>query len=289
MNRMLNKLSNFVLGNGFYIALTLCVTMIVVSAVYLLNVVTPEISTPASGTAEIVVPESTVIPQLEQPILKPIDPPEPTPMTEPKASETPESTEETEDVDVEPELPVEVMEPVALFSEFVWPTLGVVTQEHSVEVLSYNETMGDWRIHNGIDISAPLGTEVFAAWEGHVSAVFSDDLMGHTVVISHPQGLETTYSNLMGEPLPTVGQALRTGQSFAVVGQSAIAESAKDPHLQFSVSNNGVEENPLDFLPVMGKDTAEEGLEDGLEDLAEDGIVDGLEDEIQSSHTVVFD
>ena len=62
--------------------------------------------------------------------------------------------------------------------------------------LLYDQTMADWRTHNGIDVQAEEGAAVKTAADGTVLSVTSDELMGTTVVIQHSGGYTTQYSSL---------------------------------------------------------------------------------------------
>ena len=68
------------------------------------------------------------------------------------------------------------------------PVQGEVLSGYAMEVLSYNQTTRDWRVHNGVDFAAAAGTAVTAAADGEVYTVYEDDQMGMTVVIRHEGG-----------------------------------------------------------------------------------------------------
>ena len=148
-----------------------------------------------------------------------------------------------------PELPVDdtpvVVEAPRLI---VSPLNGEVVTAFSVDQLVYSETLGDWRTHDGLDISAVQGTTVLAASSGTVSSVTDDPLMGTTVVIEHQGGYATTYSNLQARPTVEPGDLVTAGQIIGAVGSTAPAESAQGPHLHFSVSKDGVPMDPEAYL-----------------------------------------
>ncbi len=250
MNRkFITKFSNFVLGNGFYIALSLCVALIVLSGYYLMSTMTATTPTaPVSGTVEMVIPEQVEAPEL---VLKPVELPEPeiilpvfTPEEDSSLEEEllPELGEE-----LLPKLEEEAMEPVVI--PYVMPCFGEITQNHSLDVLVFHPTMGDWRTHNGIDITAEAGTAVMAVADGEVTAVFTDDMMGTTVVIAHGEEVESTYANLGEFPTVSLGDWVTAGKIIAVVGNSALAESGNEPHLQFSMTKAGEQVDPMAYLP----------------------------------------
>ena len=130
----------------------------------------------------------------------------------------------------------------------VAPLVGEEVAAFSVDELTYNETLGDWRTHDGIDIAAEVGTQVIAACSGVVTAVRDDDMMGTLVTIAHDDGYETTYANLRSSPGVGEGQYVSAGEVIGAVGSSSIAEFSMPAHLHFSVSKDGVPCDPAEFL-----------------------------------------
>ena len=128
------------------------------------------------------------------------------------------------------------------------PVQGEVLSGYAMEVLSYNQTTRDWRVHNGVDFAAPEGTAVVAAADGQVYTVYEDDQMGMTVVIRHEGGYTTRYSSLAPSVSVSAGQAVTMGQTIGAVGTSALMENALGHHVHFSVSQNDESVDPMDFL-----------------------------------------
>lgn len=100
------------------------------------------------------------------------------------------------------------------------------------------------KFHPGIDIAAPLGTEVYAARSGRVAQAGWSDVYGNYVLIVHDNEWETLYGHL-SKILVTVGQKLVTGDIVGKVGSTGISTG---PHLHFEIRKRGVAENPLDLL-----------------------------------------
>ena len=119
----------------------------------------------------------------------------------------------------------------------------------SVEALAYNETMGDWRTHNGLDIAAERGAQVLAAAAGQVSALYQDDLMGTVVEIDHGQGLVSQYANLAATPAVKVGDEVATGAVIGSVGDTASLESGSQAHLHYALLKEGSPVDPAGYLP----------------------------------------
>lgn len=239
---MQDRVSDFMAGKGFYIVLLLCVTALGVSGYYLFSGFEQEPNKPVSGQATVVVtPAPTAVPAPTAAIQPPTTAtPRPAPTPEP----IPEATAQP------PAATAPAAEPTtATASVFTWPVKGEVLRPWAVETLSYDETMGDWRTHDGIDIASPAGTQVMAPAGGTVSDLYTDDLMGTTVVILHADGVMSTCSNLAEVPTVEIGDPVRTGDVIGSIGQSAIAESAEAPHLHLSMTKNGESVDPLSYLP----------------------------------------
>lgn len=130
----------------------------------------------------------------------------------------------------------------------VSPVKGAVLSAFSMDHLTYDKTLNDWRTHDGVDISASAGTKVQAACAGTVKSVENDPLLGATVTLEHTGGYQTIYANLEARPTVKQGDSVSAGQILGAVGSTSIAESSEGPHLHFSVKKNGTPINPETFL-----------------------------------------
>lgn len=111
-----------------------------------------------------------------------------------------------------------------------------------------SKTLGDWRIHSGIDLRAEKGTEVKAPADGKVTAAAEDALTGHTVTIDHGSGFVSTIYNLESSDKVTAGQDVKAGDVIGTAGASAAVEMLDDPHIHFELTLNGEYVNPEDYL-----------------------------------------
>ena len=139
--------------------------------------------------------------------------------------------------------PVEAAAPV-----YYWPVSGELTRAHSGQRLVFDETMQDWRTHEGIDILAERGTPVQASSAGTVESVRRDDMLGNVVTIRHSDGCLTIYANLEDSPAVSEGQWVEAGQSIGAVGHSALCEVGQPSHLHFAMQVNGRAADPMEYL-----------------------------------------
>ena len=135
-----------------------------------------------------------------------------------------------------------------LLPEVISPLDGTTVTVFSMTELLYDQTMADWRTHNGIDVQAEEGAAVKTAADGTVLSVTSDELMGTTVVIQHSSGYTTQYSSLQSDVPVAEGQSVRAGDIIGRVGSTSAAESEMGPHLHFSVSQDGSVIDPHAYI-----------------------------------------
>ena len=125
-----------------------------------------------------------------------------------------------------------------LLPQVISPLDGTTVTVFSMSELLYDETMADWRTHEGLDIQAAEGDAVKTAAAGEVISVTRDELMGTTVCIAHSGGYVTKYSSLQENPPISQGQKLSAGDIVGYVGTAA-AEASMGPHLHFAVEKDG--------------------------------------------------
>ena len=134
--------------------------------------------------------------------------------------------------------------------KIVKPLSGETALPYSMEMLTYNPTTRDWRVHDGMDIVAEAGTPVCSAADGTVYTVCDDDTMGMTVVIRHSGGYTTEYASLDENVPVKAGDAVTAGQTIGYVGSTALLESGVGDHVHFSVTCNGDLMDPSDFFEL---------------------------------------
>ena len=130
---------------------------------------------------------------------------------------------------------------------FAMPVEGNVVVEFSEDELIYNETLSDWRTHNGIDISCDKDAAVYSSANGKVVDIY-DDALGKNVVIEHINGYKSVYANLSEQIEVSVGDEVKSGGIIGKVGQSAVADFATGAHLHFEIVENGEYVDPCELL-----------------------------------------
>ncbi len=122
-------------------------------------------------------------------------------------------------------------------SKFIWPVNGTVTSQFGIR---------NGRRHDGIDISAPSGTPIYAANGGKV--VFSSRMSGYgnTVILRHEDKFFSIYSH-NSKNLAKKGKSVKKGELIAYIGSTG---RSTGPHLHFEIRHGQKARNPLFFLPV---------------------------------------
>ena len=138
---------------------------------------------------------------------------------------------------------------------YVMPINGDIVSLHDTETPVFSTTLGEWRVHTGVDISAESGADVYASASGVVSAIFNDARFGYTVEIQHDGDVKTRYSNLAKDTsnILKVGDEVKRGDKIGTVGDTSLFELADEPHLHFEMVYQGKKVNPFDFIKPNGE------------------------------------
>ena len=241
-----SKLGDFAMGKGFYIVLFLCVATIGISGYYLLKTVVNDtrVTAPVGGDASVTLPDQSVTePTLPTPSVNPVTP---TPsVSKPQTKPQPDDPEPVKDTTPEPDT---VSGSETISKVFTWPVQGAVLRDYTMEALSLDPTMGDWRTHGGLDIAAAQGVKVLSISAGVVEQIYNDGLMGTTVVVNHGGGLQSWYCNLDEELAVETGDPVDIGGELGRVGSTALAEVGVDSHIHLETILNGQPVDPLNYL-----------------------------------------
>lgn len=100
------------------------------------------------------------------------------------------------------------------------------------------------RPHEGIDVTAPMGSPIEAPAAGVVVSARWETGYGNTVEINHGFGLSTRYAHA-SKLLVHVGQRVARGERIALVGNTGLATG---PHLHYEVHVHGKPVDPLKYV-----------------------------------------
>lgn len=119
---------------------------------------------------------------------------------------------------------------------------------------------GHSKYHEGIDITCPLGTPVYATGDGKVKRAERGAGEGNIIEIDHGYNYQTIYSHL-AEIAVVDGEEVKRGQLIGRAGSTGISSG---PHLHYEVRFHGEAQNPVNYLFVeLGPDAYSDMLQKG--------------------------
>lgn len=126
---------------------------------------------------------------------------------------------------------------------FTWPAPSYtrISDDYGTRI---HPILGVQQFHNGIDMAAPGGSPILAAYDGTVVAAAYSNSMGNYIMIDHGDSLYTIYMHASALYV-SKGQEVSKGQKIAAVGSTG---RSKGNHLHFSVRKNGSYVSPWSYL-----------------------------------------
>jgi murein DD-endopeptidase MepM/ murein hydrolase activator NlpD len=100
------------------------------------------------------------------------------------------------------------------------------------------------RPHEGIDVTAPMGSPIEAPAAGVVIDSGWESGYGNTITIDHGFGIVTKFAHA-SKLLVRTGERVKRGQRIALVGNSGLATG---PHLHYEVHVKGRPVDPLKYV-----------------------------------------
>jgi len=138
---------------------------------------------------------------------------------------------------------------IAESKDMIMPVFGEICVGYSGDKPIYSKTLEQWQTHKYVEIACEKGSAVKAAGDGYVSEIRDDPKYGITIVLDHSNGLKTVYANLASSNMVSTNQKVKIGDIIGCVGNTAVFESAEQPHLHFEVLKNDKPVDPSDYLP----------------------------------------
>ena len=103
---------------------------------------------------------------------------------------------------------------------------------------------GHPNFHNGIDIAAPIGTDVLAARDGVVTTIDYDSGLGLYIIITHSGGYQTVYGHLNEVKVSLKLQVY----SSMIIGSVGNTGYSTGPHLHFEIRKEGNSRDPMELF-----------------------------------------
>ena len=127
------------------------------------------------------------------------------------------------------------------------PAAGRITDSFGPRV---SPTPGASTYHQGTDIGASCGANIYAASSGTVTYAGWNGGYGNFVLIDHGNGVATAYGHIVsGGILVGYGQQVVVGQNIAKVGTTGTSTGC---HLHFEVRVGGVARDAVPYLSGQG-------------------------------------
>ncbi len=136
--------------------------------------------------------------------------------------------------------------------EMAWPVPGY-TRISSPYGMRTHPITGVYKLHTGVDISAPMGASFIAANDGIVVKAQYNSAYGNMVMINHGGGISTLYAH-GSQILVEVGQQVSRGDEVLKVGSTGYSTG---PHAHFEVRVNGQYTNPMPYITSQTPTTSE--------------------------------
>lgn len=147
------------------------------------------------------------------------------------------------------------------------PVGGSLGKEHDPTIQVFSDTLGEWRVHLGVDIMTEANAPVCAGADGKIISIDEDPLYGTCVSVEHSAGAVTIYKNL-SKVIPDgikVGKNVKSGQLIGSVGDGCVIELADEPHLHLEMTVNGEQVNPLEYFSAGALATLKQATDTSYE------------------------
>jgi len=114
-----------------------------------------------------------------------------------------------------------------------------------------NPVTGRAGMHQGLDLAAPEGTEVYAVRNGRVVDLGEDPVFGKFIIIGHENNMLSLYGHLS-----SIDTNLnRDVQSGSLIGRVGSTGQSTGPHLHFELRQNGQSRDPARMLGLFRGNT----------------------------------
>lgn len=130
---------------------------------------------------------------------------------------------------------------------FALPMGENILKDYSGGEMVFSKTMGDWRVHSGVDFAGAQGSKVLAVAPGKVTKVYTDSFLGVVAEVDHGNEMTVRYCGLNADSVVRQGAEV---DKFELIGTLGIipSELSDTAHLHLEVIVDGVTVDPLKAL-----------------------------------------
>ncbi|MDD2969882.1 MAG: peptidoglycan DD-metalloendopeptidase family protein [Lachnospiraceae bacterium] len=127
--------------------------------------------------------------------------------------------------------------------QFAWPAPSYkrISDDYGTRI---HPILKVQQFHNGVDMAAPSGSPILAAYDGTVVQAAYSSTMGNYIMLDHGDGLYTIYMHASALGV-SKGATVTKGQNIGAIGSTG---RSTGPHLHFSVRLNGSYVSPWNYL-----------------------------------------
>lgn len=126
-------------------------------------------------------------------------------------------------------------------SPTLWPVKGWLTSGFGYR---YSPFGGGVRMHKGIDIAAPYGSEVRAPSDGVVVFAGRKGGYGQAIILDHGYGIQTLFGH-NSQIFVHEGDVIQRGQKISAVGSTG---ASTGPHLHYEIHVDGIPTDPMNYI-----------------------------------------
>jgi murein DD-endopeptidase MepM/ murein hydrolase activator NlpD len=126
-------------------------------------------------------------------------------------------------------------------NQYSWKTPILYSRKTSNFGMRPDPFTGNWANHQGIDIGAPIGTEVHVTQGGKIKFFGNQGNYGNVVIVEHANGYETVYGHLSHFANLTKQEMIPQGAVIGFVGSTG---RSTGPHLHYELRQYGQAINP---------------------------------------------
>lgn len=134
--------------------------------------------------------------------------------------------------------------------EIVYPSSDEIAKDFSDGKPMYSKTLGDWRVHDGVDFKADPGSDIKSVALGKVKNIYQDANYGTTVVVEHDANFTAYYCGLQENVFVKKDQQLKAGDNIGKLNSSP-CECCDDSHFHFMIFKD---EKFIDPMLVLDKE-----------------------------------